>query len=91
MTEFVRLRTKMYALRVDASKKDIKKASRVVIARFITFNDYRGVSMILDERAAATVVWAAIKAKTKISMDMKTTKKRVLLVIEGRSILSILP
>jgi len=81
----------MYALRVDASKKDIKKASRVVIARFITFNDYRGVSMILDERAAATVVWAAIKAKTKISMDMKTTKKRVLLVIEGRSILSILP
>jgi len=81
----------MYALRVDASKKDIKKTSRVVVARFITFNDYRGVSMILDERAAATVVWAAIKAKTKISVDMKTTKKRVLLVTEGRSILSILP
>ncbi|XP_014470786.1 PREDICTED: uncharacterized protein LOC106742398, partial [Dinoponera quadriceps] len=42
MTEFVGLRAKMYALRVDG-KKDTKKAKGVkssVIARTITFNDY---------------------------------------------------
>jgi len=30
----------------------------------------------LGERAAATVVWAAIKAKTKIGMSLKTKKKK---------------
>ena len=42
MTEFVGLRAKMYALRVDG-KKDTKKAKGVktnVIARTITFDDY---------------------------------------------------
>ncbi|XP_071652557.1 uncharacterized protein [Temnothorax longispinosus] len=42
MTEFVGLRAKMYALRVD-SKKDTKKAKGVksnVVARSITFDDY---------------------------------------------------
>ncbi|XP_024879110.1 uncharacterized protein LOC112459306 [Temnothorax curvispinosus] len=42
MTEFVELRAKMYALRVDG-KKDCKKAKGVksnVIARTITFDDY---------------------------------------------------
>ncbi|XP_070149772.1 uncharacterized protein [Polyergus mexicanus] len=42
MTEFVGLRAKMYALRVN-SKKDIKKVKGVkrnVVARTITFDDY---------------------------------------------------
>ncbi|XP_014487344.1 PREDICTED: uncharacterized protein LOC106751082 [Dinoponera quadriceps] len=42
MTEFVRLRAKMYALKVDG-KNDTKKAKGVkssVIARTIIFNDY---------------------------------------------------
>ena len=42
MTEFVGLRAKMYALRVDG-KKDTKKAKDVksnVVARSIMFNDY---------------------------------------------------
>ena len=42
MTEFIELRTKMYALRVD-DKKDTKRTKDVksnVIARSITFNDY---------------------------------------------------
>ncbi|XP_071575633.1 uncharacterized protein [Temnothorax nylanderi] len=42
MTEFVGLRAKMYALRVDG-KKDCKKAKGVknnVVARTITFDDY---------------------------------------------------
>ncbi|XP_076678761.1 uncharacterized protein LOC143374488 [Andrena cerasifolii] len=42
MTEFVGLRAKMYALRIDG-KKDTKKAKGVktnVIARTITFDDY---------------------------------------------------
>ncbi|XP_071638682.1 uncharacterized protein [Temnothorax longispinosus] len=42
MTEFVGLRAKMYALRVDG-KKDCKKAKGVksnVVARSITFDDY---------------------------------------------------
>ena len=49
---------------------------------------------ILGERAAATAVWAAMKAKTKIGMGMKTkkrklTKKRMLPVARS-IILSIL-
>jgi len=42
MTEFIGLRAKMYALRVNG-KKDTKKAKGVennVVAKFITFNDY---------------------------------------------------
>jgi len=42
MTEFVRLRTKMYALRVD-DKKDTKKVKGVksnVVPQTITFDDY---------------------------------------------------
>ena len=42
MTEFVGLRAKMYAMRIDG-KKDTKKAKGVksnVIARSITFDDY---------------------------------------------------
>ncbi|XP_025073141.1 uncharacterized protein LOC112552333, partial [Pogonomyrmex barbatus] len=42
MTEFVGLRAKMYAMRVDG-KKDTKKAKGVknnVVARTITFDDY---------------------------------------------------
>jgi len=39
MTEFVGLRTKMYALHVEG-KKDIKKAKSNVIARSIIFENY---------------------------------------------------
>jgi len=42
MTEFVGLRAKMYAMRVD-SKKDTKKVKGVknsVVTRIITFDDY---------------------------------------------------
>ncbi|XP_011688401.1 PREDICTED: uncharacterized protein LOC105450316 [Wasmannia auropunctata] len=49
MTEFVGLRAKMYALRVDG-KKDTKKVKGVksnVVAKSITFNDY--VRCLLDE------------------------------------------
>ena len=49
---------------------------------------------ILGERAAVTVVWAAMKAKTKIGMGLKTKKKslkkRILLVAKG-GFLPILP
>jgi len=53
-----------------------KKARRRIVARDST----------LGERAVATAVWAAMKAKTKIGMDMKTktrtkkntAKKRIL-------------
>jgi len=42
MTEFVRLRTKMYTLHLEG-KKNMKKAKSVksnVVARFIMFEDY---------------------------------------------------
>ncbi|XP_025075200.1 uncharacterized protein LOC112552929, partial [Pogonomyrmex barbatus] len=42
MTEFVGLRAKMYAVRVDG-RKDVKKAKDVknnIVARTITFDDY---------------------------------------------------
>jgi len=55
MTQFVGLRAKMYALRVDG-KKDTKKAKGVksnVIARSITFNDY---TQCLDDTIEMTQV-----------------------------------
>ncbi|KMQ83627.1 hypothetical protein RF55_19511 [Lasius niger] len=53
----------------------------------------------LSERAAATAVWAAIKAKTKLGMGLKkttktkkkTAKKRILPVAKRGGILPILP
>jgi len=49
----------------------------------------------LEERAAAATVWAAIKAKTKIGMSLKTKKKkmskRILPVAKRGDILPILP
>ncbi|KYN05740.1 hypothetical protein ALC62_03326 [Cyphomyrmex costatus] len=50
----------------------------------------------LGERAAATAVWAAMKAKTKIGMGLKTkkkksTKKRILPVAKRGGILPMLP
>jgi len=66
-----------------------EKARKCIIARNLT----------LGERAAAAAVWAAIKAKTKIGMGMKTkvkTKKktaikRVLPTAKRDDILPILP
>ena len=50
----------------------------------------------LGERAAATAVWAAMKAKTKLGMGLKTkkkktTKKRILPIAKRGGILPILP
>lgn len=53
----------------------------------------------VDKRAAAAIVWAAMKAKTKIGMGIKaktrkrktTTKKRIFLSVKRSSVLSILP
>ncbi|XP_011631618.1 uncharacterized protein LOC105423543 [Pogonomyrmex barbatus] len=33
---------------------------------------------IFDERTAATTVWAAMKAKTKLGMDLKKKKRKIL-------------
>jgi len=69
-----------------ADKILAEKARKRIIARNST----------LGERAAATAVWAAMKAKTKISMGktkVKTKKKtkRVFPTAKRGSILSILP
>ena len=62
-----------------------EKARKRIVARDST----------LGERAAATAVWAAMKAKTKIGMGMKTkkktTKKRILPVAKRGGVLPILP
>jgi len=39
LTEFVGLRTKMYALKADG-KKDIKRAKSNIVAQIIRFDDY---------------------------------------------------
>jgi len=66
-----------------------EKARRRIVARDST----------LGERAAATAVWAAMKAKTKIGMGMKTktrtkkntAKKRILPIGKRGGLLPILP
>ena len=62
MTEFVGLRAKMYAARVDG-KKDIKKAKGVknnVVARTITFDDY---TRCLNEEIEMTRRQSCIRSK----------------------------
>ena len=70
-----------------ADKILAKKARRRIVARDST----------LGERAAATAVWAAMKAKTKIGMGTKkktkkkTVKKRILPIAKRGGVLPILP
>ncbi|KYN14189.1 hypothetical protein ALC57_13608 [Trachymyrmex cornetzi] len=62
MTEFVGLRAKMYAVRVDG-KKDTKKAKDVksnVVARTITFDDY---TRCLNEKIEMTRRQSSIRFK----------------------------
>jgi len=61
MIEFVRLRAKMYAVRVDG--KDTKKAKVVknnVVARTITFDDY---TRCLNEEIEMTRCQSCIRSK----------------------------
>jgi len=79
--------------RYAADKILAEKSRKRIIAR----------NLILEERVAAAAVWAAMKAKTKIGMGMKTkvkrkvktkkktTKKRVFPTAKRGSILPILP
>ncbi|EFN69468.1 hypothetical protein EAG_12552, partial [Camponotus floridanus] len=62
MTEFVKLREKMYALRVNG-KKDTKKVKGVksnVVARTITFDDY---TRCLNEEIEMTLRQSCIRSK----------------------------
>ncbi|KAG5323337.1 GVQW3 protein, partial [Acromyrmex heyeri] len=62
MTEFVRFRAKMYALRIDG-KKDTKKSKCVksnVVARCITFNNY---TRCLNDTIEMTHRWSCIRLK----------------------------
>jgi len=62
MTEFVGLRAKMYALRVDG-KKDTKKVKGVksnVVARTITFDDY---TRCLHDETEMTRTQSCIRSK----------------------------
>jgi len=62
MAEFVGLRAKMYAVRVD-DKKDIKKTKAVknnVVARTITFDDYM---RCLNEEIEMTRRQSCIRSK----------------------------
>ncbi|KYN09519.1 hypothetical protein ALC57_18366 [Trachymyrmex cornetzi] len=63
-----------------------EKARKRITARDLT----------LRERAAATAVWAAMKAKTKIGMGLKTKKKkkkgkRILPIAKRSGVLPVLP
>ncbi|XP_071648502.1 uncharacterized protein [Temnothorax longispinosus] len=73
MTEFVGLRTKMYALRVDG-KKDTKKAKGVksnFIARTITFNDY---TRCLNDEIEMTRPQSCIRSKMHKVYTISETK-----------------
>ncbi|XP_071640033.1 uncharacterized protein [Temnothorax longispinosus] len=73
MTEFVGLRAKMYALRVDG-KKDTKKAKGVksnVIARTITFDDY---TRCLNDEIEMTRPQSCIRSKMHEVYTISETK-----------------
>ncbi|XP_025075895.1 uncharacterized protein LOC112553103 [Pogonomyrmex barbatus] len=87
MTEFVGLRVKMYAVRVD-DRKDIKKAKGVknnVVTRTITFDDY---TRCLNEVIEMTCRQSCIRSKlhqvymvseTKIALSPYDDKRYVVL------------
>ncbi|XP_032687228.1 uncharacterized protein LOC116851678 isoform X1 [Odontomachus brunneus] len=73
MMEFVGLRAKMYALRVN-SKRDAKKAKGVksnVVARTITFNDY---TQCLKEEIEITRQQSCIRSKLHEVYPVSETK-----------------
>jgi len=73
MTEFVGLRAKMYALRVDG-KKDTKKVKGVknnVVARTITFDDY---TRCLKEEIEMTRQQSCIRSKLHQVYTIRETK-----------------
>ncbi|KYN07670.1 PREDICTED: uncharacterized protein LOC108779646 [Cyphomyrmex costatus] len=73
MTEFIGLRAKMYALRVDG-KEDTKKAKGVksnVVARTITFNDY---TRCLNEEIEMTRRQSCIRSKLHQVYTVSETK-----------------
>ncbi|XP_072757319.1 uncharacterized protein [Anoplolepis gracilipes] len=73
MTEFVGLRAKMYALRVD-DKKDTKKVKGVksnVVARTITFDDY---TRCLNEEIEITRSQSCIRSKLHKVYTIRETK-----------------
>ncbi|XP_050457754.1 uncharacterized protein LOC126854768 isoform X2 [Cataglyphis hispanica] len=73
MTEFVGLRAKMYALRVDG-KKDMKKIKGVknnVVARTITFDDYM---QCLNEEIELTREQSSIRSKLHEVYTIRETK-----------------
>jgi len=73
MTEFVGLRAKMYALRVDG-KKDMKKIKDVknnVVARTITFDDY---TRYLFDEIEMTQKQSSIRSKLHEVYTVSETK-----------------
>jgi len=73
MTEFVGLRAKMYALRVDG-KKDTKKAKGIknsVVTRTITFDDY---TRCLNEEIEMTRRQSCIRSKLHEVYTVSETK-----------------
>jgi len=73
MTEFVGLRAKMYALRVDG-KKDMKKVKGVksnVAARTITFDDY---TRCLQDEIEMTRIQSCIRSKLHEMYTISETK-----------------
>jgi len=84
MTEFVELRAKIYALRVDG-KKDMKKAKGSVVAQTITFDDY---TRCLNDEIEMTRQQSCIRAKlhevytvseTKIALSPYDDKRYIIL------------
>ncbi|XP_072752393.1 uncharacterized protein [Anoplolepis gracilipes] len=73
MTEFVGLKAKMYALRVDG-KKDTKKVKSVknnVVVRTITFDDY---TRCLNEEIEMTLSQSRIRSKLHEVYTIRETK-----------------
>ncbi|XP_011696250.1 PREDICTED: uncharacterized protein LOC105454958 [Wasmannia auropunctata] len=74
MTEFVGLRAKMYAVRVDG-RRDIKKIKGVksnVVARTITFDDY---TRCLNEHIEMTRSQSCIRSRLHEIVDMRNTQR----------------
>jgi len=71
MTEFVGLRAKMYALRVDGKKKKAKGIKSNVVTRTITFDDY---TRCLNEEIEMTRNQSCIKSKLHEVYTVSETK-----------------
>jgi len=66
----------IYSHNKDLTKHNTLVADNILTAKALKRITARDSTLGEKERIAATIIWAAMKTKTKIGMDLKMKKKK---------------